>query len=551
MTERNARVDVSWWEQSELFLRRLSASAGARLRGREDWFIAVIIGGAAVVSAVWLYRIDPNSFLYFGDGVSHLTRARQFVDSRLPGIHNIGTVWLPLPHLLMLPLALIDALFYTGLAAPYLGIPLLVGTTLVLYRIIVRLIGSRPIAILCALLFGLNPNLVYMALTPMTELYLLFFTALGALTLLQWHDGEGERYLIYCAAWIVCASLCRYEAWLLVPFVSLAAFARALNASKAGEPIGRVLLPVSAGMLAWLGVALWLGWNFLEYGDALKFAHWTHTVAARSAPAAVEGRPFEMIRLAGLAMRSVFGSILLIAAAASILRLVRRGLDSRAALVLVFMSLPAVFALAAIFAGYAQIDEWKWNWRYMLTLSLFFSAAAGAGFNEVFGFVKPYAARAAIVLGAFAIPVIQLTMPVTVGVSTYIDAKNGFLDDTQFAKHAGEQLRQSGATGSVALLTGYGQSQRIMMTSGLPLKTFHLIYAANEEEFLKPLWPEEQYVVIGKKTRPESRLLVDYWLKRRDILLARYSIVWEDAYYMILKLNPSRSSYQEQDPARR
>ena len=63
-----------------------------------------------------LYLIDENSFLYYGDAVSHLYSARRFVDFNDPGIIQMETVWLPLPHLMMLPFSLVDALFSSGFA---------------------------------------------------------------------------------------------------------------------------------------------------------------------------------------------------------------------------------------------------------------------------------------------------------------------------------------------------------------------------------------------------------------------------------------------------
>jgi hypothetical protein len=526
-------------ERSALFLRRCADGIGAQTEGREAWILALLIMSVSSISAVMLYRADRYAFLYFGDAISHLTHARLFVDSRVPGIHSIGTVWLPLPHMIYLPAALINALYYSGIAGPVIGIPFLTCTTLLLFAMIRRSIGSAPIAFLCALLFGLNPNLVYMALTPMTEILLLFFLALAGVTLLKWIDSDREFHLLVCAAAVVCASLCRYEAWLCVPFVSVLALIRAGELSTKALK-RRALVAASAGVIVWAGIVVWLLWNLTEYGDALKFVHWPQSIALRTASEIRERNPLESLWLIGAAIRAVFGSILLIAAAGAVVRHISAGLDKRTLLVFVFLSLPGVFMLAAIMSGNAQIDQWRWNWRYMLTFSLFFSALAAVGLRELFSFVRSHAARAAIVLGALAIPVIQTAMP-GVGVSTYIDAKKGFVDETQKAKNAGELLGKSDVSGSIALLTGYRQSQRIMISSGLPLRTFHLIYHADDGDLFKPLWPDEQYVVIGKQPRPESRRLVDYWLERRPQLLRHYSVVGEDDLYLILRLNPARN----------
>ena len=51
---------------------------------------AVSLGSTlAVYGAGWL--------LYYGDAESHLKHARRVLDSRTPGVEQLGTVWLPLP----------------------------------------------------------------------------------------------------------------------------------------------------------------------------------------------------------------------------------------------------------------------------------------------------------------------------------------------------------------------------------------------------------------------------------------------------------------------
>ena len=54
--------------------------------------------------------------LYYGDAEAHLNIARRILDSRTPGPEQIGTVWLPLPHLLMLPFVMRDAWWRSGMA---------------------------------------------------------------------------------------------------------------------------------------------------------------------------------------------------------------------------------------------------------------------------------------------------------------------------------------------------------------------------------------------------------------------------------------------------
>lgn len=79
----------------------------------------LVLAGAAAAA----YVQSRGWTLYFGDAEAHLNIARRLVDSRLPGVHQIGTVWLPLPHLLMAPLAARDELWHSGLA----GVPVSVA----------------------------------------------------------------------------------------------------------------------------------------------------------------------------------------------------------------------------------------------------------------------------------------------------------------------------------------------------------------------------------------------------------------------------------------
>src|ERR1700688_4852486 len=53
--------------------------------------------------------------LLYGDAVAHINIARRVFDSRTPGLLQLGTVWLPLPHLLMIPFLLSDGWWQSGI----------------------------------------------------------------------------------------------------------------------------------------------------------------------------------------------------------------------------------------------------------------------------------------------------------------------------------------------------------------------------------------------------------------------------------------------------
>ena len=46
--------------------------------------------------------------------MAHINIARRVFDSRTPGLLQLGTVWLPLPHLLMMPLVASKWMWQSG-----------------------------------------------------------------------------------------------------------------------------------------------------------------------------------------------------------------------------------------------------------------------------------------------------------------------------------------------------------------------------------------------------------------------------------------------------
>src|SRR6266404_9271266 len=71
---------------------------------------------AATISiASFFYYLRQGDLLLYGDAVAHINIARRVFDSRTPGLLQLGTVWLPLPHLLMLPFVLSRWLWQTGI----------------------------------------------------------------------------------------------------------------------------------------------------------------------------------------------------------------------------------------------------------------------------------------------------------------------------------------------------------------------------------------------------------------------------------------------------
>ena len=121
-------------------------------------------------SALWVWFFYAGGYLaYYGDAEAHLNIARRILDSRTPGYDEIGTVWLPLPHLLLLPFARNDALWHTALAGAMVSGICFVLAGAFLFATVRRVFDSRAAAIAATAMFASNPNLLYLQSTAMTE----------------------------------------------------------------------------------------------------------------------------------------------------------------------------------------------------------------------------------------------------------------------------------------------------------------------------------------------------------------------------------------------
>src|SRR5580700_4323429 len=116
---------------------------------------------AAVMATAIAYFHQSGSTLYSGDAEAHLNIARRIVDSRTPGWSQIGTTWLPLPHLLMIPLVRNDWMWITGLAGAIVsGVSMTIAVAF-LFAAVHRIFSNTAAAISAVAVFLLNPNALY------------------------------------------------------------------------------------------------------------------------------------------------------------------------------------------------------------------------------------------------------------------------------------------------------------------------------------------------------------------------------------------------------
>ena len=106
--------------------------------------------------------------LNYGDAIAHLHIARRVFDSRLPRFSELGSVWLPLPHILLLPFVQNYSWWATGLAGVIPSALAYLASCAGIYRLARNWLRPAPAA-LALVFFALNPNLLYLQTTAMTE----------------------------------------------------------------------------------------------------------------------------------------------------------------------------------------------------------------------------------------------------------------------------------------------------------------------------------------------------------------------------------------------
>ncbi len=144
-------------------------------RQRNEARFTLLLGALSV--AALLYYYAKQELLLYGDAAAHLNIARRVVDNRHPleAYGQLGTVWLPLQHIAMLPFVWSDTLWRSGIAGAIPGMLAFILGTVAIYRLVgVR--AGKIAAYAASVIYALNPNLLYMQTTAMNEpIFLAFF----------------------------------------------------------------------------------------------------------------------------------------------------------------------------------------------------------------------------------------------------------------------------------------------------------------------------------------------------------------------------------------
>jgi hypothetical protein len=264
---------------------------------------AARVAGAAVLVSLFafLYYLQRSDLLLYGDAIAHINIARRVFDSQTPGLLQLGTVWLPLPHLLMIPFIFSDAMWQSGAGGSIPSMIAYVFAVVGIFRLVRGMlednVRTKPAAVVgawaAAFAYGANPNLIYMQATAMTEsIYLALFVwavvyfaefirSLRRNDLQKNADARQTQVARTPMMRSVCclagAELTRYDGWFLAGVmgaVVVVIVLRRWEDLSLRQDAARFLMGIAVVPV------LWLAYNGVVYGNALEFANGPYSARA-------------------------------------------------------------------------------------------------------------------------------------------------------------------------------------------------------------------------------------------------------------------------------
>ncbi|HEU5234570.1 MAG TPA: hypothetical protein VFU50_17040 [Terriglobales bacterium] len=264
---------------------------------RYDYCIAAALLASAGLLVLWFFY-SRNEILLSGDAVAHINIARRVFDSRTPGPMQLGTVWLPLPHVLTIPFVVSARLWKSGLGGSIPSMVSYVIAGLGIFRLLS--IWSRLAAWLAMLIFAANPNVLYVQTTALNEpMYLacfiwsLVFFVEANRALLRC-DARAGKWLERGAIALAAGILTRYDGWFLAFACWLTVLPIAFRRVRLLPDEQRQTIRRSAFralLLTTLAPTLWLAFNFGSKGNPLDFANGPYSAKAIAERTTAKGAP--------------------------------------------------------------------------------------------------------------------------------------------------------------------------------------------------------------------------------------------------------------------
>jgi hypothetical protein len=362
--------------------------------------------GLLLGAAVALIYYQRGLTLSHYDAKAHLVVARRVLDSLTPEYSQIGAVWLPLPHLLNLLPVQIDWMYRTGASGVAISVLSFALACYAIAHLVLRVTGSRSAATIAVAMFALDPNVLYLQSTPMTETLLFGLVLLSISLVYDWVEitspstaglpadlsadlsaearsakveARDARRARAKAGWcLVLACLTRYEAWpVTVSVLVLAAVAlgrSGLSPVAALKATAHLAIYPVLGIVvfffhSWFTTGAWfVTGGFFVPDNVASGNAWTAFIAVLYGMRRLIGAPFVLLALVGVLLvlarnfsRAGHAASLVVLALVALIALPAYAFFSGHPFRMRYMVAPSVGA--AVFSGIA-LGMLKGRWRH-------------------------------------------------------------------------------------------------------------------------------------------------------------------------------------------
>jgi hypothetical protein len=434
----------------------------------------------AISIIAWLEVYALGLTTAYNDAKSHANIPRLIIDNLQPGLTQLGTVWLPLPHLLALPLIWITPLWHSGLASSVASMGAFVLAVAFMHRIGKVLGFGRYGSLIGAAVLGLNLNFLYLQSTPLTEsLYLGLFT--GTLYfMIRYLQISDVRYLVPLGFLTAGEMLTRYDGWFaagaqLLVIIGYDLFKRRL---PWGSIFGRSLLYIFPAFVAG---GIWLLYNLLIFGNALYFAVGDYSAKAQQASEfntqglITKHSWFISSKAYGYLMLDNVGYLVVgLALVGLIVFMIRSNKLNRTSkwLMVGLFTVPIIFNVLSLYLGITAVNTPELHWNPS-------GQSASQWFNVRYGIlILPAAAICVAALASInrylvtfiaAVIVAQTVLTATTGIITITDGTVGL---SNFRFHDIPAALKTDVQPGDNVLMSFSYYSAVAFDSGLPLRTF-------------------------------------------------------------------------------
>ena len=495
--------------------------------------------------------------------------SRRIFDSIIPGITQLGGVWLPMSHIMLAPFVANDLLFQTGLAGTFVSSISTGVTNVLMFRIVKIQFNSNAAGLLASVLYLMNPSVMYMGIVPMTEAPFMMFFMLSVYYFQKWYNtymykwdlSKQYRIIVKCALSISAACLTRYEGWLLPVGLIFAILLILLFTVQKPQKHRLEAFLCVAIIFSSVGILSWIFWNMVIFKDALFFATGPYSAqvqaSSRTYSTHLHLQPIISLSIIIDAASAMYGIPILVSSLLGIVCYLwtrKRNVLSFSILIVIMLMAPTLADYAAMIQGSGEIypvGEKAWfNGRYLIFLAPLISF--GSTSLVIFASKIRKRGKPLITYVAFAVVVISysfvfVTQPLEVGKTTAMadTALLPFRKVDQVTYETGKVVgKLYNGTGNIVLFTPNQVGQQLMFASGLHLKNFIDVATGYYWNTSKDTpWIYGQYLVLAKPVLRETTTfeptlkIINYWQSKEATLLTYYRIIYENQYFKIFAKN--------------